>query len=98
MLNINHTRKGKVYYSIKPVVNEVYQILKDVTEFKTHISELPKILQEKKLSQFPELVNKVQLVVEFTDCIVMARDLLSYHIVVDEDPARAARTQEIIDH
>jgi hypothetical protein len=34
------------------------------------------------------------VLVEFTDCIIQAKDLLSYDIVVDDDKQRSLRRQQ----
>lgn len=78
MLNTHIAGEGMLYYSINPVQNEVYQILSDLAHFKLHISNLTKTLRERKLLQFPELMKNVQFIIEFTDCILRARDLMSY--------------------
>ena len=45
-------------------------------------------VQEKRLLQFPEIMKNLQLVIEFSDCIIQGKDLLNYEIVIDEDKDR----------
>jgi len=89
MLNIHLEDGGEKYYSINPTETEVYNILKDVTTFKTHISKLTQVLREHRLLRFPESIKTMPVVIEFSDCIIQARDLMSYHIILDEDNDRA---------
>lgn len=46
---------------------------------------LTQILRGKKLQKFPDLIKNVKLIVEFSDCIIQAKDLISYHFLVDEN-------------
>ena len=47
-------------------------------------------LREKRLISFPECIPKdLVVLVEFTDCILQAKDLLTYDVVVDDDKQRS---------
>ena len=47
--------------------------------------DVAKTVKDKYLRQFPEVMKSLQLIIEFSDCIIQGRDLLDYDIVIDED-------------
>jgi len=42
-------------------------------------------MKKKCLLQFPEIMKNLQLIIEFSDCIVQGKDLLNFDIISDED-------------
>ena len=38
--------------------------------------------------KIPEVMKNLKLIIEFSDCLVEAKDLLSYDMVIDEDQNR----------
>ena len=45
-------------------------------------------VQDRRLLQFPEIMKNLQLIIEFSDCIIQGKDLLNFEIVIDEDQQR----------
>lgn len=78
MVKIHFKNKNQVYFSVIPTENDVKKILQDLFEFKSHVSTLTQTLREFKLAQLPDIIKNVKLLVEFSDCILQAKDLISY--------------------
>ena len=78
MVKVHFKNKNQVYFSMIPTENNVMKILQDLIQFKSHISTLTQTLRKLKLSQFPDIIKNVKLLVEFSDCILQAKDLISY--------------------
>ena len=55
-----------------------------------HVTEVEHEITSKHMLQFPEVMKHLQLIIEFSDCILQGKDLLSYDIVIDEDLRRVA--------
>lgn len=41
--------------------------------------------------QFPQIMKQLQLIIEFSDCIIQGTDLINFDIVIDEDQERARK-------
>ena len=59
-----------MYYSVNPQPNEMLAILQDLEAFKSHVSWTAGRLQEARLRQFPENMQNLKLIIEFSDCIL----------------------------
>ena len=70
MLKVSRGNSGQVYFSVNPQNNEMLEILQDLEAFKSHISETAGKLQEARLLQFPENMQNLKLIIEFSDCIL----------------------------
>lgn len=80
------------YYKIKPQMNEILRILNDLDSFDLNVMDVEKRIKENYLLQFPEIMKHLQLIIEFSDCIIQGKDLINFDIVIDEDQERARRT------
>ena len=78
MVKVHFKNKNQVYFSVIPTENNVMKILQDLFQFKSHVSTLTQTLRKLKLSQFPDIIKNIKLLVEFSDCILQAKDLISY--------------------
>ena len=38
-------------------------------------------------------MQNLKLIIEFSDCILQAEDLLNYKIIIDDDPVRAKQAE-----
>ena len=54
--------------------------------------DVAETLRQNYLKQFPEVMKNLQLIIEFSDCIIQGKDLLDYDIVIDEDLQRVQQT------
>ena len=79
------------YFKIRPQKNEILEILQKLEKFEMNSMDVAKTVKDKYLRQFPEVMKSLQLIIEFSDCIIQGRDLLDYDIVIDEDQQRIER-------
>ena len=59
--------------------------MEQLQSYELNVMDVADRVREKRLLQFPEIMKNLQLVIEFSDCIIQGRDLLNYEIVIDED-------------
>ena len=69
------------------------EILQDLENYRAHISQIHDKVQSSRLLQFPEVMQNLKLIIEFSDCILQAEDLLNYKIIIDDDPVRAKQAE-----
>ena len=65
--------------------------MQKLEKFEMNSMDVAKTIKDKYLRQFPEVMKSLQLIIEFSDCIIQGRDLLDYDIVIDEDQQRIER-------
>ena len=68
-------------------------ILRDLESFDLNVMDVADRIRAKRLRQFPEVMKNLQVIIEFSDCIIQAKDLLEYDIVIDEDENRMNETK-----
>jgi hypothetical protein len=74
---------------------DILDILREIKSYKLHVTNIEERLRSKRLISFPQAIAKnLVVLVEFTDCIIQARDLLSYDVVVDDDKQRSLRRKQ----
>ena len=61
------------------------KILQSLEKYELNIMEVKNEIKAKRLLQFPELMKNLQVVIEFKDCIIQARDLLNFDFITDDD-------------
>lgn len=82
------------YYKITPQPNEILGIIEKLQNFELNVMDVADSIRESRLLRFPEIMKNLQLIIEFSDCIIQGKDLLNYDIVIDEDEERMAKTSE----
>ena len=61
------------------------KILQSLEKYELNIMQVKNEIKAKRLLQFPELMKNLQVVIEFKDCIIQARDLLNFDFITDDD-------------
>jgi hypothetical protein len=77
-----------MFYYVNPMPNGILTLLEELDSFQLHITQLKNRLQQEAMLKIPEVMKNLKLIIEFSDCLVEAKDLLSYDMVIDEDQNR----------
>ena len=88
MLNCCILPDKRIFYYVTPMPNGILTLLEELDSFRLHISQLKARLQQEAMLKIPEVMKNLKLIIEFSDCLVEAKDLLSYDMVIDEDQNR----------
>ena len=96
IFRVTHSTDGKIlqqpYFKIRPKQNEILAILEDLDSHRLNAQDVESRVRQSRLLQFPQIMKNLQLIIEYSDCIVQGNDLLNFEIVIDEDKGREQRT------
>lgn len=74
------------YYALKPIKNDVYLLLEDLKNYRVTLRSLGAELERRDIAKrLPEQLKQLQIIIEFQDFIIQARDLLEYQLMVDDN-------------
>jgi hypothetical protein len=69
--------------------------LEQIDTFQLHQRNLATVLRHFNLVRFPVIMKNLRVLIEYSDCILQANDLISYHIIQDDNPERLKATQKL---
>ena len=67
---VNDDSTRQVYFKIRPQQNEILDILQRLERYELHVTEVEHEITSKLMLQFPEVMKNLQLIIEFSDCIL----------------------------
>jgi hypothetical protein len=67
------------YYALKPQRNGLFCLLEDLRNYRATLQTLGYELEAREIRRLiPEQMTKLRIIIEYTDCIIQAKDITSY--------------------
>ena len=65
-------------------------MLEDIKNYRVTLKNLPEELAQREMGMYlPEQLSKLRIIIEYNDCIIQAKDLVSYVQLQDDRPPLA---------
>ncbi len=66
------------YFCLKPINNEMLKLLEDLKNYRVKLINLEEELSSRNINSLPKEMESLRVIIEFTDCIIQAKDLKAY--------------------
>ncbi|CDW75300.1 UNKNOWN [Stylonychia lemnae] len=73
------------YYCLKPMKNEALKLILDLKNYRVNIRNIYDELMSRKIEITPPQLKQLRIIIEYTDCIIQAKDLLQYEILMNDN-------------
>ena len=59
-------------------------LLRDLRNYTVLLKDLPHVLLERNIDISPEHFKQLRIIIEFADCIIQAKDILNFEVLIND--------------
>lgn len=72
------------YYCLRPFKNSMLTLLDDLKNYRVNLKDLGGEIYNRNIEISPQHFKQLRIIIEYADCIIQARDMLQYEILIDD--------------